>query len=136
MHLIVNEQLKTIVDIWVSRFSADPSGKGWQRLADAPSPIVAAPSPAPLLSSGEIVILGGDTGEHVGFQPPQKHPGFSRKQLVYNPGRDDWHTLAEESPVARVTAPLVTGKTGWLLISGEQRPGVRSPEVWHIKEQR
>lgn len=115
--------------------------KGWRRLADAPVPIVAAPSPAPLLSSGEIVILGGDTGEHVGFQPPERHPGFSRKLFVYNPSRDEWRTLAEEAPVARVTAPLVSaplvsGKTGWLLISGEQRPGVRSPEVWHIKEQR
>ena len=112
------------------------AANGWRKLADSPVPIVAAPSPAPLLSGGELLILGGDTGEHVGFQPPGKHPGFSRQSLVYHPRLDEWRTLDEKSPVSRVTAPLVKGTTGWLLVSGEQRPGVRSPEVWRIVEQR
>lgn len=107
---------------------------GWRQLADIPTPVVAAPSPAPILSGGEILILGGDTGEHVGFQPPEKHPGFSRQQLAYDPGRNQWRRLAEELPVSRVTVPLVKLKSGWLLISGEQRPAVRSPEVWQIEE--
>lgn len=117
-------------DAWV--YSA---GKGWRQLADLPVPVVASPSPAPLLSSGEILLLSGDSGEHVGFQPPHQHPGFSKKQFLYNPSRNEWRTLPEESPVSRVTAPLVRGAAGWLLISGEQRPGVRSPEVWQIEEQ-
>lgn len=111
------------------------AGKGWRRLAELPAPVVAAPSPAPRLSSGEILLLGGDSGEHVGFQPPDQHPGFSKKQFLYNPSRDEWRTLPEPSRVSRVTAALVKTAAGWLLVSGEQRPGVRSPEVWQVEEQ-
>jgi N-acetylneuraminic acid mutarotase len=118
-------------DAWVYRPKT-----GWQPLADLPVPLVAAPSPASVGSREEFLILGGDTGEHVGYQPPEQHPGFSRRQLVYNPKINQWRVLSDELPVARVTAPLVQWKDGWLLISGEERPGVRSPEIWQIEERR
>lgn len=108
--------------------------RGWRRLADLPQPLVAAPSPAPVLKDGTITLLGGDSGEHIGFQPPQLHPGFSRRVLLYSPNENAWTISAEEMPLARVTAPLVRLSSGWLLISGEQRPGVRSPEVWQVSE--
>jgi N-acetylneuraminate epimerase len=115
-------------DAWLYR-----PGHGWKRLADAPQPIVAAPSPAPVLGSGEVVVLGGDTGEHVGFQPPEKHPGFSRRVLGYDPAHDRWRDL-EPAPVARVTVPTVHWQGEWLVPSGEERPGVRSPQVWRVQE--
>jgi N-acetylneuraminate epimerase len=107
---------------------------GWKRLADAPCPLVAAPSPAPVLSTGEAVVLGGDTGEHVGFAPPDRHPGFSRMVLAYDPRHDSWRTLATAA-VARVTVPVVQWRRQWLVVSGEARPGVRSPEVWAIRDE-
>ncbi len=107
-------------------------GQGWKELAEIPLPIVAAPSPALVNLQGEIILLGGDTGEAVGFQPPEKHPGFSNKRLVYNPATDSWRE-GGISPAASVTAPLVAWKGGWVLVSGETRPGVRSPQVWSLK---
>jgi N-acetylneuraminic acid mutarotase/peroxiredoxin len=115
-------------DAWLYR-----PGRGWKRLADPPQPIVAAPSPAPVLGSGEVVVLGGDTGEHVGFQPPERHPGFSRRLLAYDPRQDRWRDLPPAA-VARVTVPVVRWGEQWLLLSGEARPGVRSPEVWGLRE--
>ena len=37
---------------------------------------------------------------------------------------------AAPTPAPRVTVPTVQWNGAWFVISGEQRPGVRSPEVW------
>ena len=107
-------------------------GTGWQRLADLPRPCAAAASPAPVVG-GRIHLLGGDDGSRVGFQPPAAHPGFSREPLEYDPGADRW-TRRDPMPVSRVTLPSVPWQGRWWLLSGEMRPGVRSPEVWSVGE--
>ena len=105
----------------------DP-GKGWKRVADLPRPVTAAPSPAPADASG-FCILGGDDGAHVGFTPPERHPGFSKTILRFAPKTQKWKE-AGELPAPRVTVPLVVWNTLWVIPNGEARPGVRSPEVW------
>lgn len=104
----------------------------WQRRADLPFATVAAPSPAAVTQAGKIVILGGDDGSHVGFQPPEQHPGFSKTAMIYDPLVDQW---TSEIPlnISRVTVPLAETDNGFVLASGEVRPGVRSPEVWRLK---
>jgi N-acetylneuraminic acid mutarotase len=102
--------------------------KGWQRLADLPKSSVAAPSPAPV-SRGRILLLAGDDGSRVGFQPPEKHPGFPRTILAYDPALDRW-SEAGETPAPRATVPCVEWQGMFVVPSGEMRPGVRSPEVW------
>jgi N-acetylneuraminate epimerase len=103
---------------------------GWQRVADLPRPIVAAPSPAPSDSSG-FFILGGDDGSQVNT-PPQTHRGFSTDVFYYDVKSNYW-TKARclESP--RVTTPCVRWNDSWVIPSGEIRPGIRSPEVWSWK---
>ena len=104
--------------------------RGWRQLADLPSPVVAAPSPAPT-SKTEIFILGGDDGSRVGLLP-QEHPGFSKSVLHYDPKTNQW-ARDGETGVARVTVPVVRWGKRWIIAGGEARPGVRSPEVWSFE---
>lgn len=104
---------------------------GWHRLADLPKPSVAAPSPAPSIEN-RFLLLAGDDGSLVGFQPVDKHPGFPKGILAYDPARDRWTTDVGEVPAPRATVPCVEWNGMFAVPSGEMRPGVRSPEVWAI----
>ncbi len=112
-------------DAWRYRWNS-----GWQRLADLPRPMAAAPSPAPVTGS-EIVILPGDDGSLAGFQPTTKHPGFSRRTLAYDIPLNQWRE-GGKVPFAQVTTPCVRWQRRLVIPSGEIRPGVRSPEVWSL----
>ena len=112
-------------DVWRLRF-----GQGWERLADMPGPLAAAPSPAPVVGD-EILLLPGDDGSRFGFQPAEKHPGFPRRMMAYNIGRNTWRE-AGVAPFAHVTTPCVHWRGRHIVPSGEVRPGVRSPEVWSL----
>ena len=107
---------------------------GWKRLADLPKPSVAAPSPAPVVD-GHILLIAGDDGSRVGFQPLEQHPGFPKRILAYDPAHDRW-SEGGETPAPRATAPAVEWNDAFVIPSGEVRPGVRSPEVWSIKRAR
>lgn len=105
---------------------------GWSRLPDLPRATVAAPSPAPVLQDAQVLVLGGDDGRHIGFQPPDRHPGFSTEILAFNTTTQTWHSYGD-SAAPRVTLPLVQWGEVWIQVSGEVRPGVRSPEVWTLR---
>ncbi|HEX8914540.1 MAG TPA: hypothetical protein VF796_19480, partial [Humisphaera sp.] len=107
-------------------YRLDPA-KGWQRVADLPSASAAAPSPAPADAAG-FYVIGGDDGSQVDAKP-DGHRGFARTILRYDMKGDRW-TAAGEVPAPRVTAACVQWGDGWVVPSGEERPGVRSPEVW------
>lgn len=101
---------------------------GWKQLADLPKPSVAAPSPAPV-AGPEFFIIGGDDGSLVGFQPIEKHPGFTKTVLAYDFQKDLWRTNGEV-PAPRAVLPTVFWQGRFVLVNGEAHPGVRSPEVW------
>ena len=104
---------------------------GWSRIADIPPAAVAAPSPAPTIGASQFLVIGGDDGSKVGFQPVQDHPGFSKEIYSYNTLTNKW-TPFGYTPAPRVTAPVVHWGEHWLILSGEMRPGVRSAEVWSV----
>jgi N-acetylneuraminic acid mutarotase len=106
---------------------------GWKRVADLPRPVAAAPSPAPADDSG-LYLLGGDDGSQVGVTP-DKHRGFGKKVLRYDPKAAKW-VEGGECPAPRVTVPVVTWNEAWVVPSGEMRPGVRSPEVWGYRPEK
>lgn len=106
-------------------------GRAWTRVADMPSPIVAAPSPAPVLGDHSFLIVGGDDGSLAHFEPRSKHPGFAKRLLSYDTRCDRWD-LVGETPVSRTTAPTAAWNGLVVILSGETRPGVRSPEVWAL----
>ncbi|RIK87434.1 MAG: sodium:solute symporter [Planctomycetota bacterium] len=107
-------------------------GGGWSRLADLPRAAAGAPSPSPAIGPSQFLILGGDDGANVGFQPPQSHPGFATGVLAYNAVTDVWAGVGR-TPAPSVTAPMVRWDDAWVLVSGERRPGVRSPETWALR---
>ncbi len=103
---------------------------GWKRLADLPHALAAAPSPAPAHATG-FDVLGGDDGSQVGA-PPEKHAGFRKDVLRYDTKTDKWAARGELA-APRVTVPCVEWNGAIAVPSGEVRPGVRSPDVWHAK---
>jgi len=109
------------------RFAPD---KGWSRIADLPRAAVAAPSTA-IESRGRLLVVSGDDGELVNFEPKSAHPGFPKSVLAYDPRSDHWTSLGE-SPFSRATVPVVKWHDLAVIPSGEVRPGVRSPEVWAV----
>ncbi|MGH9936175.1 MAG: sodium:solute symporter family transporter, partial [Blastocatellia bacterium] len=106
--------------------------KGWTRLADLPHPVAAAPTPAATFGKSQILIFGGDDGSKAGFQPVQDHPGFARRVLAFHTGSNKW-TEAGEGEAAHVTTAMTAWRGGFVIPSGEVRPGVRSPAVWFIR---
>lgn len=97
-------------------------GKGWAKIAELPYPVAAAPSPAPT-DKGGFFLLGGDDGSQVSTAP-DRHPGFRKRVLRYEPKANKWHS-AGALPAGHVTAPMVFWQRQWLVVSGEVRPGVR-----------
>jgi N-acetylneuraminate epimerase len=106
-------------------------GKGWKRLADPPRAAVAAPSPAPVTGRTGFLVISGDDASQLAT-PPTQHPGFPKTVLTYDVRRGEW-SESGATPAPRVTVPVVEWRGAWQIISGEQRPGVRSPEVWSFR---
>lgn len=108
---------------------------GWQSIQDLPRPAVAAPSPAPAVGVSHFLLMGGDDGKFVDFEPKTEHPGFPRDVLAYETVTDTWvvvETLPKEvhSPV---TVPVVQWQDRWVLPSGEVSPGIRTPAVMSLQ---
>lgn len=106
--------------------------KRWQRVADLPHPVVAAATPAPVMDKKSFLIISGDDGALVNFEPKAQHPGFPKRVLRYDTKSDRWSSLGE-TPAPRATLPTTTWQGRFILPSGEVRPGVRSPEVWAVR---
>lgn len=105
-----------------------PSTGEWRQLAELPRPVAAAPSPAPVID-GSILVLGGVDGS-LFLHDQATHPGFTRRTLRYEIAANGW-SEGDSMPegVARVTVPCVPWRNGFAVVSGESRPGVRSPAV-------
>jgi SSS family transporter len=108
--------------------------RGWRRLSDLPRAAVAAPSPAPPSGSSHLLVIGGDDGSLVDFQPKEAHPGFRRDILAYDVVTNTWSTCGEipAGLPAPVTAPVVSWQGHVLVASGEVRPAVRTPGVLQL----
>ncbi len=103
-------------------------GRGWQRIADLPRAVVAAPSPAPAIGQTHLLVLGGDDGKQVN-DPPQTHRGFGREVLAYHTDTGTW-SVQGKLPFSLVTTLVVRWNERIVVPGGEAKPGVRSVEVW------
>lgn len=120
-----------LTDAWRYR-----PANGWQRLADLPHAVAAAPSPAMSADGAHLVIAGGVSPEFLATVPANApHPGFPRELLVYQVTTDKWISRPEPATVethpvpSRVTASLVAWRNFFVVPSGEVAPGVRTPTV-------
>ena len=82
-----------------------------------------------MISDKSFVILGGDDGALVNFEPKTKHPGFSHSVFRFDTKTNAW-SKESDMPFANVTNPACVWNGQTVIVSGEQRPGVRSPAVW------
>lgn len=101
--------------------------KGWSRMPDLPTPLAAAPSPAPLIN-GIITILGGDDGTQVNTSH-EHHQGFSRRAIVWNNLSLRWENRGV-LPFSTVTTTPVFWRDAWIVPTGEVFPGIRTPTIW------
>lgn len=116
-----------LVDAW--RYRPDAS---WQRLADLPHSVAAAPSPAMGDGDTRLIIAGGVSPEFLATLPKNApHPGFPRELLSYDTTSNTWTAVTPppDGPPSRVTAPLAPWKDRWVIPSGEVAPGIRTPTV-------
>ncbi|MBL8890393.1 MAG: sodium/solute symporter [Planctomycetaceae bacterium] len=111
--------------------SADITASAWQRVSDLPQPLVASPGPSPTLGSNHFLALGGDDGSLANFEPRSQHPGFASRPWLYHRVTDTWSPIGE-LPVVRVTTGAIPWRGGWVIPTGEIRPGVRTPEVHFV----
>ncbi|PST83569.1 galactose oxidase [Pedobacter yulinensis] len=118
---------------------------GWKKLADLPSPVAAAASPAFTDKSGALLIFGGDDGSLApkSAELKERHPGFSDAILQYDPAKNCWKLAghiptqkladADRKPNKSTWAPVTTTLAEWqgaiVLPGGEVRPAVRTPQV-------
>ena len=125
---------------------------GWQKLANLPHPVVAAPSPAFNDPGKALYIFGGDTGKDAAEAAVlrERHPGFSKEILCYEPSKGVWSVAGEiytqkkkdavERPNNSIWAPVTTTLAVWkhmiVIAGGEVRPGTRTPNVLIAKFQR
>jgi SSS family solute:Na+ symporter len=121
-----------------------PAG-GWKRLAAMPAALQASPSPAPALGVAHLLVLGGDDGRYLKETPAlqDRHPGFPAEVHGYHTITDSWTVTGSlprdlgPDPVGQpnagrwppIVAPVVPWAGGWAVVSGEVRPGTRTPRV-------
>lgn len=123
----------------------------WYHITSCPPVMAAAALP---YGTNNILIFGGDNGELLlerdslqrvidRSQNPgeleharqllvasfERHPGFSRDIRVYNTITGTFEVFAEMPPPAPVTTTAVFWNNQVVLVSGEIRPGVRTPDI-------
>lgn len=121
-------------DCWKFQPDRETHGGKWIRQADLPQALAASPSPA-LVVDDSLWVLGGDDGSQVGVAPSE-HRGFSKKLFEFDTVAERWKIESPETSEAqasRVTVPLVPWSNGWVIPSGEFKPGIRSADVWFIR---
>lgn len=120
-------------DTRVFRTSGDPKAD-WESASVAgpelPFPVAAACGPA-VVREGRVILLGADDGSHYG-KPPQDHPGQRADILVLDP-RAGTVENAGKLGIGCVTAPAVVMGSDIVLVSGETKPGIRTPAMQALR---
>ncbi len=106
----------------------------WTALAPMPKGATAAGLPLPVLQNNTILFWGGVDAVTSAYKDPATHPGIKRDVLLYHSLNDTWqYAGSQDSIAARVTLPVVYWKGGWVFLSGEVRPGIRTNTVYSVK---
>lgn len=106
----------------------------WEALPTLPKAVSASANPVPVLSDGRFIFWGGVNAERALHKDPVTHPGIDQKifSYQYESGSTIFLGTVDSIP-AKVTLPTVYWKNHWLFLSGEIKPGIRTPSVIGIK---
>lgn len=121
------------------RYTPGPEGLlpgSWERLADPPEALIAAPSPAPSVGMEHLLLLGGVREVDVEHDDWSVHPGFTRDVYAYHGASDSWVKLSTlpDGLTPVVAAPSVRMGSRWYVVSGESRPGVRTNQILSLTQ--
>ena len=105
-------------------------GGPWTRGADLPRCVMAGTAAA--VGTSHIAVFGGDAGENFFADLKDRHPGFTRRSLLYHTITDSW-TDGGATPANQVTTWAVPFAGGVVIPTGEVRPRVRTREVWRVR---
>lgn len=106
----------------------------WEKLAPMPRGMSAGGMLLPVLNNDRFLFWGGVDAVTAGYKVPSTHPGIIRSLLYYFPETDTWEYVGEQTAIpARVTLPVVFWDDQWIYISGEVKPGIRTPAVTGIR---
>ncbi|MEQ4204319.1 galactose oxidase [Actinopolymorpha sp. B17G11] len=141
---------------YTDAYAYDPGRRHWTRIADLPWCITAG------LATGDTSGLVAYTGDRdfdrwtriqevgawrdeapAGSQEwarrndvlswiQDHHTGFNTDVLGYDPRRDRWSVVGSFPGPPQVTTPAVTWGGDTVIVSGEIRPGVRTPTIWRV----
>lgn len=105
----------------------------WKKMAIMPRGVTAAGT-LPHIRPDRLLLWGGVDGVTAQYRTQATHPGIVRTMLYYYPDNDSWEYILEQNDYpARVTLAVIPYQSSWLYISGEVRPGVRTPTVVEVK---
>ena len=108
---------------------SSPTHGTWNRLADLPRAVGAAPSPALTMSRSQIYVIGG-IDDSASIPKPETHPGFALDIFRYDGSKDQWRLCGQmPAGTSRVTASTTVWQGRYAIINGERAPGRRSPEI-------
>ncbi|MGG7664211.1 hypothetical protein [Dyadobacter sp. BHUBP1] len=102
----------------------------WEKLAAMPRGMSAGGSLLPVLKGDRFLFWGGVDAVTAQHKTPSSHPGITNDVLYYFPHTDSWEFAGRQQRIpARVTLPVVQWQNQWFYISGEIKPGIRTPAV-------
>ena len=101
----------------------------WTRIAELPRAHAAAPGPAAFVKGRWMVLIGGGVDDADLARPMDERSEFRKTVTAYDTQQDKWETIGTVSQ-SRVATSLVKWGEDFVLLSGEVKSGVRSPQVW------
>lgn len=102
----------------------------WEKLAPMPRGMSAGGTVLPVLRNDRFLFWGGVDAVTALHKNPATHPGIIDNLLYYFPKTDSWEYIGKQTNIpSRVTLPVVFWKERWVYVSGEIKPGIRTPTV-------
>ncbi|CAG5018520.1 N-acetylneuraminate epimerase [Dyadobacter sp. CECT 9275] len=120
------------------RLSLERQQKGWkaswEKLAPMPRGMSAGGTILPVLNNDRFLFWGGVDAVTAQYKTPATHPGIIESLLYYFPETDSWEYIGEQTQIpSRVTLPVVFWNNQWVYVSGEIKPGIRTPSVIGVR---
>lgn len=104
--------------------------ESWEKLAPMPRGMSAGGTILPVLKNDRFLFWGGVDAVTAQYKSPSTHPGIIQSMLYYFPATDSWEYIGEQTSIpSRVTLPVVFWNNQWVYVSGEIKPGIRTPTI-------
>ena len=127
-------------------YAYSPSTKKWVSLPDPTNnegETVSLGGGSIIALSDSLILCTGGVNKDIFLQALKHnapdyllHPiewyRFNNRLLVYNSRQKRWKEIAKVSETARAGASLIFDSYGYLLINGELKPGIRTPDITRI----